>query len=251
MKALNHSQIWIALMAAIGSFGIGHKGDWLYMAWVFCLTLFVYNAYRWLKLITGNYNHQRPDHAWSIQHIKWHQLVTVLSFIVSCSMAFWINPIMLINIGLGLLFLFVYICLVFGLKDMPLNTYMNSVFKALILAITWSLVVLPPIDLHQFNMQWPKITYVGLMLFGLAMSFEIRDQTNIKHLLLVISILSLFVACSLQCYFNSKHLVDVLAFYVFAIVLIIRQSKHTQTEHYAWPIDGLIGLYGLLNIWII
>ena len=248
MKALNHSQIWIAMMAAIGSYGMNHQTDGLYVLWVFFLTLFVYNGYRWLKIQLGKVNSHRLDHVWSIDHKHWHQIVAITCCLISCLLLMWIDLNKLHNIRIGSFLLALYILMIFGLRGTTFRPHLNSFIKALILSLTWSFVLQPHADVFDSNFQWFKMTYIVLFLFGLALSFELRDQANIKPTMLALSIISLASACAIQGYFNSYHLILIIAFYVFAILLIVRQSRDTQNVHFAWPIDGLIGLFGLLHL---
>jgi hypothetical protein len=233
-------------MAGMGTYGISKNHDVTYSVWLFFATLLVYTSYRFFKLKTITY--LRTDYLWSQNHQPFSLFMLAISSILSMVIWQWVDHQYTLLILTSLIGLLLYGTIVKTMNQTLQNRLSLSIMKAGLLALTWWLMLEIP------NLIWVKsfnktlLFGQGMLLFGIALNFEIRDQIALKRPLLISSCLSMLTAliAHLMTANTTVFIIGICLYFVLAIYTMIRQSSQTDSADFAWRLDGLIGLYGIV-----
>lgn len=238
--------MWIALMAGIGTFGISKNHDVTYSIWLFFATLLVYTSYRLFKLKTITYF--RTDYQWSQTHQLLSLFMLAISSILSMVIWQWVDHQYTFLIVTSLIGLLLYGAIVKTMNQTHQNRLSFSILKAGLLAITWWLMLEIPNFIWVKNSNKTLIFGQGMLLFGIALNFEIRDQIVLKRPLLICICLSLLTALIAHLITANTviYAIGLCLYFVMALYIMFKQSSHTESEDFAWQLDGLIGLYGIV-----
>lgn len=233
-------------MAGIGTYGISKNHDVTYSIWLFFATLLVYTSYRLFKLKTITY--LRTDYQWSQTHQPFSFFMLAISTILSMVIWQWVDHQYSFLIVTSLFGLLLYGTIVKTKNQTLQNRLSFKIMKAGLLTITWWLMLEIPNLIWVKNMNKTLLFGQGMLLFGIALNFEIRDQIALKRPLLISSCLSMLTALIAHLITANTLLfiIGLCLYFVMAIYTMIKQSNYTESADFAWRLDGLIGLYGIV-----
>lgn len=233
-------------MAGMGTYGISKNHDLTYSIWLFFATLLVYTSYRMFKLKTIVY--LRPDYQWSQTHQPFSLFMLAISSILSAVIWQWLDHQYTLLIVTSLIGLLLYGIIIKTMNQTLQIRLSLSIMKAGLLALTWWLMLEIPNLIWVKNFNKTLLFGQCMLLFGIALNFEIRDQIALKRPLLISVFLSMLIAliAHLMTANTTVFAIGLSLYFVMAIYTMIIQSSQTESSDFAWRLDGLIGLYGIV-----
>ncbi|MFZ9296314.1 MAG: hypothetical protein ACO259_08925 [Bacteroidia bacterium] len=222
MRFLSHSQIWIALMASIGTLGISQNHDLTYSIWLGFATVLVYTIYRLFKLrIIHAF---RADQLWSKNHRLFSYSIVVISSIMSILTWQKVNTAYMHWIAIAIFGLLLYGIVVWKVKMSSNSPLIFSLFKAGLLAVTWFLLLETPNLTWQKNIDYYRLISQGILLFSIALNFEIRDQTPLKRPLFLLIILGVSISLLIHV-LQAVNILNSISICIYFVLAIYTMSK--------------------------